>query len=423
MIFEKADLLVKNVGQLLTLRSEGPKTGKDLGELGIVDGGAVAVRDGKICWVGKTGEADIAAGETIDARGRVVMPGFVDPHTHLVFAGSREDEFELRLKGASYSEIAQKGGGIRSTVRATREASEDELFESAKRRLDAMLSWGTTTVEAKSGYGLTAADELKLLRVIRRLNAEHKVDVIATFLGAHEVPQEYRDNRKAYLDLLTAELIPEVARQGLAEFCDVFCERGVFDRDESERVLKKGEEFGLRPKIHADQLSSFGGAELAGKVKAVSAAHLNYPSDEGLTAVKDAGTVAVLLPGADLFLRGMEGPPARKMIDLGIPVALATDFNPGSSPLQAMPIVLSLACLILRLTPAEAIAASTLNSAYAIDRGESIGSIEVGKDADLLLLDVQDYREIPYWFGSNPVDVVIKGGEIIETQGRVKSEQ
>lgn len=413
MIFDKVDLLIRNAGQLLTLKSQAPKTGKNLGELGIVEDGGVAVKDGKICWVGRSQEADFPAGQVIDALERVVMPGFVDPHTHLVFAGSREDEFELRLKGHSYAEIAAKGGGIRSTVRATRKASGDELLSLARRRLDVMLSWGTTTLEAKSGYGLSVADELKLLEVIRRLDEQQRVDIVATFLGAHEVPEEYGANREAYVQLLTNELIPEVASRGLAQFCDVFCEKGVFDLDESRRILSRGKELGLAPKIHADQLTQFGGAELAGEVGAVSAGHLNYPSDRGLAALKEAGTVAVLLPGADLFLGQIPGPPARKMIEMGIPVALATDFNPGSSPVCAMPVITGLACLLLKLTPAEAVAASTLSAAHAIGKGDRVGSIEVGKDADLLVLNVQKYGEIPYWFGHNPVDIVIKRGEVV----------
>lgn len=415
MLFDKVDLVIRNAGQLLTLRSKGPEIGKNLGDLGIVEDGAVAVRDGRISWVGRSQGVSFPADQALDARGRVVMPGFVDPHTHLVFAGSREDEFELRLKGASYTEIAERGGGIRSTVRATRKASGDELFEAARSRLDAMLSWGTTTAEAKSGYGLTVADELKMLEVIERLGKDCKADLAPTFLGAHEVPDEYRDNREAYVQLLIDEMIPQVAERHLAQFCDVFCEKGVFDADESGRILRRGKEFGLRPKIHADELSSCGGAELAGEIEAISAGHLNYASDKGLAAMREAGTAAVLLPGASLFLGKTEPPSVRKMIDLGLPIALATDFNPGSSPIYAMPIILSLACVLFKLTPAEAITASTLNAAYAIGRGERAGSIQVGKDADLLILNVRDYREIPYWFGSNPVETVIKRGQIIRS--------
>ena len=414
MIFDKVDLLVKNAGQLLTLSSAGPKIGKDLGDLGIIEDACVAVKEGKICWVGQNEELKSPADKVIDASGRVVMPGFVDSHTHLVFAGSREDEFELRLEGVSYTEIMNKGGGIRSTVRATRKASKEELCYLGSRRLDMMRSWGTTTAEAKSGYGLTVEDELKTLEVIEKLNREQVIDLVPTFLGAHEVPDEYRENRRAYIQLLTEELIPEVAKRDLAEFCDVFCEEGVFTSQESRTILERGKEFGLRPKIHADELSSSGGAELAGEVGAISAGHLNHASDEGLAAMRDAGTIAVLLPGASLFLGKVEPPPVRKMIDLGLPIALASDFNPGSSPVYAMPIVISLACLLLKLSPAEAIAASTLNGAYAVARGETVGSIEVGKDADLLILSANNYREIPYWFGHNPVDVVIKKGEIVK---------
>jgi len=423
MIFDKVDLVVRNAGQLLTLRSGGPKVGKDLADLGIIEGGATAAKDGKICWVGLSQDAGFSSQRVLDACGKVVMPGFVDPHTHLVFAGSREDEFEQRLKGVSYREIAEGGGGIRSTVRATRKASREELFDLAKRRLDVMLSWGTTTAEAKSGYGLNYTDELKLLEVIRSLSGQHTVDLVPTFLGAHEVPDEYREEREAYIDLLTDELIPEVAKRGLARFCDVFCEEGVFDPVESRTILWRGQEFGLKAKIHADELSPSGGAEVAGEVGAISAAHLNYPSERGLATMRDARTVAVLLPGASLFLKENDLPPVRRMVELGLPVALATDFNPGSSPVYGMPVVLSLSCLLFGLTPAEAVSAATLNAAYAIDLGERVGSIEVGKDADLLILNVESYKEIPYWFGHNPVELVIKRGEIIKTSARTENRE
>lgn len=410
------DLLVTNAAQLLTLRgrNESPRTGAALRDLGIIPDGAVAAYDGVIVAAGPTAEVldEVALAPDslqLDASGRVVLPGFVDPHTHLIFAGSRADEFIARLQGASYQEIARSGGGILATMRATREASEDELVALGRLRLDRLLAHGTTTVEAKSGYGLSVDGELKCLRAIHRLNALHDVDVIPTFLGAHAVPPEF--DVDAYVRVVVEEMLPAVVEEDLAEFCDVFCETGAFTPDQSRAVLLAGDEAGLDPKLHADELSDQGGARLAAEVGAISADHLLYASDEGLAAMAGSGTMAVLLPGTAMFL-GLPYARARRMIDLGVAIALGSDFNPGTSPTYSMPMVVALGCLGMRLDPAEAIAAATINAAHALRVAEEVGSLEPGKAADLIVLDLPDYRELPMAFGTNPVWRVIKRGRI-----------
>ena len=415
------DLFIKNARQLLTLRSvqKGPRIKKQMENLGIVEDGAVAVRRDKIVALGKTREVLDKVKidkntKIINAKNKVVSPGFVDPHTHPVFAATREEEFELRIKGKTYQEIAQAGGGIRSSVRNLRKSSKEELIKLALPRLNNFLSYGTTTIEAKSGYGLSLEDEIKSLEVIKELNKIHPIDLIPTFLGAHEVPDEYRDKRNEYMDLIMNKMIPEVARRRLAVFCDVFCEKGVFDLEQTERILESAKKYGLEPKIHADQLSQLGGAELAAKVKAISADHLEQVSDLGIEKMKEAGVIAVLLPGSVFGLGLRDYPPARKMIDSGLPVALATDFNPGSSFSESMPMVLSLACLMMEMTPAEAITSSTINSAYALDLGKEIGSIEVGRKGDIIIWNVDNYKQIPYHFGMNLVGKVIKNGEVVK---------
>jgi imidazolonepropionase len=415
------DLIIKNARQLLTLSfiKKGPRIKEQMENLGIMEDGAVAVRDDKIVAVGKTEEVlnRIKIGKKtkiINAKNRVVSPGFVDPHTHPVFAATREEEFELRIKGKTYQEIAQAGGGIRSSVRNLRKSSKEELIKLTSPRLDNFISYGTTTAEAKSGYGLSFEGEIKSLEVIKELNKIHPIDLIPTFLGAHEVPDEYRDKRNEYLDLIINKMIPEIAKRKLAVFCDVFCEKGVFDLAETERILESAKKYGLKPKLHADQLSRLGGAELAAKVKAISADHLEQVSDLGIEKMREAGVIAVLLPGSVFGLGLRDYPPARKMIDSGLPVALATDFNPGSSFSESMPMILSLACLMMKMTPAEAITASTINSAYALDLGKEIGSIEVGKKGDIIIWNVDNYKQIPYHFGMNLVGKVIKNGELVK---------
>ena len=411
------DLLIVHAGQLLTLAgpNDRPRTEKALGDLAIIPDGAVAAADGVIVAIGPTAQvldevAPSRDGEVIDVAGRVVLPGFVDPHTHLIFAGSRAEEFEMRLAGATYQQISHAGGGILSTMRATRAASEDELLEAGRQRLDRLLAHGTTTVEVKSGYGLTIDDELKCLRAVHRLSASHDVDLIPTFLGAHAVPPEHSRDPDAYVRFLIDEMLPAVVEEDLAEFCDVFCEAGAFTPEQSRAVLEAGLEAGLDPKIHADELSDLGGAALAADLEAISADHLLCASDDGLRALADAGTMAVLLPGTALFL-GLPYARGRRMVELGVPVALGTDFNPGTSPTWSMPMVIALACLGMRLTPAEAITAATINAAHAIAAAEEVGSLELGKAADIVVLDLPDYRHLPMHFGVNPVHTVVKRGQ------------
>ncbi len=437
-------LIIQHIGQLVTLSpspnalGEGRGEVKPLGkarvglamsELGIIEDGLVAIENGNIVAVGKTSELKpklklLPHTKVIDAGNQVVMPGFVDCHTHLVYGGSRENEFEMRVSGITYQEIAAKGGGIRSTVKATRLASREVLKRDALKRLDRMLMWGTTTVESKSGYGLETKSEIKQLEVIKDLNDLQAIEVVPTFMGAHEFPEEFRGtgdsgqgtvDRDGYVKLICEEMIPKVAEAALAEFCDVFCDQGVFTPEEAIKILETASNFGMIPKIHADELASVGAAEVAGKVKAISAEHLLYPSQAGLELMKAAGTIAVLLPGTSLTIKKNYAP-ARKMIEMGIPVALATDLNPGSCTIENMPFIIGLACLYLGLTPAEAICAATYNAACAIKRGDRIGSIEEGKQADLLIMDIPNYRYIPYHYAVNYVKTVVKKGRIVVGQ-------
>jgi imidazolonepropionase len=434
-------LIIQHIGQLLTLSPSPNALGEGRGEvktrglgrvgtamsdLGMIEDGLVAIENGKIVAVGKTSELKpklklLPHTKVIDAENQVVMPGFVDCHTHLVYAGSREEEFEMRASGVSYQEIAAKGGGIRSTVKATRLASREVLKRDAMKRLDRMLLWGTTTVESKSGYGLETKSEIKQLQVNKDLNELQPIEVVSTFMGAHEFPEEFRKtksenengiDRAGYVKLICEEMIPKIAEQKLAEFCDVFCDQGVFTPEEAIKILGTASNFGMIPKIHADELASVGAAEAAGKVKAISAEHLLYPSQTGLELMRQAGTIAVLLPGTSLTIKKNYAP-ARKMIEMGIPVALATDHNPGSCTIENMPFIIGLACLYLGLTPAEAICAATYNAACALNRGDRIGSIEEGKQADLLIMDIPNYRYIPYHYGVNYVKTVIKRGRIV----------
>ncbi|MBI4617073.1 MAG: imidazolonepropionase [Planctomycetes bacterium] len=397
-----------------------PRVGDAFGELGIVEDGAVAIRDGRVVAVGKTAEIRSAyrALETIDASGKLVAPGFVDAHTHPVFVGTRENEFAMRLAGADYVEIARSGGGIRSSVRQVRQATRERLVELLRARADEFLLSGTTTVEAKSGYGLSVEDEMKSLEAIREVAATHPLSLVPTFLGAHEFPDEYREDREGYVRLICEEMIPRVAGARLAEFCDVFCEDHVFRVDESERILAAGKLHGLAPKVHADELAPTGGAELAGRVGAASADHLLFASEEGMRAMAEAGVVAVLLPGTAFHLNKRRFAPARRMMELGVPIALATDFNPGTSMTQSMPMILTLACLNLGLTPAQALIAATANAAHAISRGSVAGTIEVGRPADLVVFDAPNHRYLPYHYATNRVRTVVKGGRVVVRDGR-----
>lgn len=413
---EKVDLLIVNADELLTLADENqkPRTGKRMQELGIIRDGGVAIKEGRIVAVGKT--ADVArtfkAENVISANGEVVLPGFVDPHTHLVFAGSREDEFQMRIAGAPYLEILKAGGGILRTVKETRRASFEKLVEKGTKTLDAMLEHGTTTIEAKSGYGLTTKDEMKMLEVVQRLNQLHSADIVPTFLGAHAIPPEYSNSPQDYVSLVTEEMIPKVTAKGLAEFCDVFCEKGVFNLEQARRILNAGKNSGLKPKVHADEMSRLGGAELAAGIGAVSADHLLFSSKEGIEAMADKSVIAILLPAAAFSLMTNRYADARAMINLGVPVALGTDFNPNCW-IENQQLIIALACHFMKLTPAEAITAATINAAHAISREKEVGSLEPGKKADVTILDIPNHKFLGYRFGVNLVDKVIKSGRLV----------
>ncbi len=351
-----------------------------------------------------------------DAGGRVVLPGFVDAHTHLIHAASRAEEYELRIRGASYEEIAKRGGGILNSVAKLRAATSDALKQRAMAALRQFAAYGTTTIEAKSGYGLDVASELKILRLHQDLGAQQPIEIVSTFLGAHVIPQEFRGRRDGageYIALLTEKLLPEIAAGKLAEFCDVFCERGAFSVAQAKQIFEAGKRLGLGARMHAEQLSHSGGIRLAVKVEAASCDHLEKANSADVKALADSNTVATLLPGCDFHLGLKKYAPARSLIEAGAIVALATDYNPGTSPTVSMPMILSLACTQLRMTPAEGITAATINAAYSLRRDKRIGSLEVGKQADLAIFDVDDYREIPYYFGMNNCHSTIKRGEII----------
>jgi imidazolonepropionase len=414
---KSADLIIENAAQILTLNA-GKSAFQAEEKLAIILNGSIAVAKGRIVWVGAghqiSQQVDLSRNpRRIEASGKIVLPGFIDSHTHLIFAGTREKEFELRLQGATYQEIAAKGGGIKSTVQKTRQAGKEELFQIGKRHLDQMLSLGTTTVEAKSGYGLSTKDEIKMLEVLRDLNRDHPVDVVPTFMGAHEIPPEYAGKKDEYVRLVSEEMIPAVAEKKLAVFCDVFCEQGVFSPEESRRILQAGKRFGLEAKIHADELTSLGGAELAAELGAVSADHLLFASDKGMERMAEKGVVATLLPGTAFFLFLGRYAAARKMIEKGVTVALASDFNPGSCMTQSLPLITTIACTQMRMTPAEAILGITLHAAMALKKEGEIGSLKTGKQADLAILDIPDYRHLSYHFGVNHVWKVVKNGVVV----------
>jgi imidazolonepropionase len=395
-----SSLAVLHASELVTLSGpKRPRVGTELSSLGIIRDGGMLVRDGKIGKVGPSAEIEKNVGdaEIVDVRGRIVMPGFVDAHTHLVFAGNRLDDFERRARGETYEQIAKAGGGIWSTVEKTRAASEPDLLAQAKKHANWFLRCGTTTVEAKSGYGLSVEDELKILRVLLHLKEGVPLEIVATFLGAHAVPRKFSPDE--YLDLLITEMLPRVTAEKLAEFCDVFCERGYFDIDQSRKILLAAKKLGLNLRGHVDQLTNSGGAKLMAEIGATTADHLEQTDDEGIAALKRANVQPVLLPGSVYALGSSRYPHGREMIEAGLAVVLATDFNPGSSPTPSMPMVLSLACTQMRMSPAEAITASTVNAAYSLNRGDRIGSLEAGKLANFTIFDCQDYRELAYWFG------------------------
>jgi imidazolonepropionase len=414
----KASLLIKNIGQLVTMVGPVPRVGESMKDLGLIEIGGIAAAGEEILAVGKSdqieGQVTLAEGCTvIDAGRAVVTPGLIDPHTHPVFARTREKEFEMRLQGKSYMEIARAGGGIRSSVRDLRAASKNDLMAMATRRLDALLAHGVTTIEAKSGYGLSTESELKSLEVIREIDAAHPVDLVPTFLGAHEVPDEYRDRRREYMKLVIEDMIPAVVKNDLAEYSDVFCEEGVFDIEESRQIQQAAADAGLRLRFHADELASTGGAELAARMKATTADHLVYISEAGIRALAASGTVAVLLPGTTFSLGGTKYAPARRMIEHGVTVALSTDCNPGSSFTESLSIIMSLAALQMKMTAAEALSAVTVNAAVAVDRADKIGQLAVGKRADIVVWDMADYRELPYHYGVNLASRVFKRGKLV----------
>src|SRR6266850_2266529 len=406
-----SSLAVLHASQLVTLSGPTrPRAGKELSELGIIRDGGMLIRDGKIDSVGPSDEIEKKSrgAEIVDAGGRVVLPGFVDAHTHLVFAGNRLDDFERRARGESYEQIAKAGGGIWSTVEKTRAASEADLFAQATKHAEWFVKCGTTTVEAKSGYGLTLDDELRILRVMQRLNQKTPLEVVPTFLGAHAVPRD--SSAGEYVDLVINEMLPRVAKEKLAEFCDVFCERGYFDVEQSRKILNAAKKLGLKLRGHVDQLSNSGGAELMVELGAATADHLEKTDEHGIAALKSANVQPVLLPGSVYALGSTSYPRAREMIDAGLAVVLATDFNPGSSPSPSMPMILSLACTQMRMSPAESISAATINAAYSLGRGHQLGSLELGKVADFVVHDCDDYRELAYFFGvEHPLAVYTHG--------------
>ena len=408
-------LAVINCSQLVTLNGPArPRVGAELRELAIISDGAMIVRGDRIENVGERDNVERLIGdgcEVIDAGGRVVMPGFVDAHTHPVFAGTRAGEFEERAAGATYQEISARGGGIQSTVNATRVATEDELVAAGRRYSEWFLRGGTTTVEAKSGYGLSLEAELKILRAIKRLDQETALSYVPTFLGAHSIPPDYRSRREEYISLIINEMLPRVAHDDLAEFCDVFCEDNVFTVGESRQILSaaRGHGFGLR--MHADQLSLSGGARLAAELRTATADHLEHTDADGIAALKYAGVQPVLLPGSVYALGSSRYPQAREMIEAGLAVVLATDFNPGSSPTASMPMVLSLASTHMKMLPAESITATTVNAAYSLGRGDKIGSLEAGMLADFVIHDCEDYRDLAYFFGIEHPWQVYSGGK------------
>lgn len=406
-------LAIRNISELLVV-PPGPIPGRQMADVHVIKSAAVLVDDDRIAWFGREADLDAPAGsEVLDAGGGCVLPGLIDCHTHTVFAGTRENEYVQRLEGRSYSEIAESGGGIRTTVESVRAASVEELVDLARPRLARMLANGVTTVEIKSGYGLTVPDEIKMLEAIRRLGEEGPIETVATYLAAHTTPREFADQPDAYLDsILDEAVLGRIRDEGLAEFCDVFCERTAFTVEQSRRVLEAARRFGLMPKIHADQITQIGASRMAAGARAISADHLDTIDDEGIAAMKEAGTVAVLLPACSFYL-GVSQAPARKLIEADLPVAVATDYNPGSSMVESLPLTLGIACTQMRMTPTEAVVAATANAAAAIDRQGRLGAIAVGMQADLLVLDVPNHRRLLYEVGRNCTRSVIKKGSVV----------
>lgn len=412
----KMDLIIKNIGKLVTMEGSFlPKTGKEMNELTILENAYIAVVEGKIFKVGTGEDYKALVGENTiidDASGMLVTPGLVDSHTHLVHGGSRENEFSKKLNGVPYIQILQEGGGILSTVNSTKKATFDELYKKAKKSLDRMLEFGVTTVEEKSGYGLELETEVKQLQVAHKLDKDHPVDLVHTFLGAHAVPVEYKSNSDAYIKLLVEEIMPKVKELDLAEFCDVFCEEGVFSVEESDYILSKAKEMGYKLKIHADEIVPIGGSELAAKLGCISADHLMAASEQGLKDMAEKGVIANILPGTSFNLNKPSAD-GRKMIDLNVPISLSSDYNPGSCPSENLQLVMQLGCLNLKMTPNEVLTAVTINAAHCVDRATEIGSIEVGKKADIAVFDAPNVEYLMYHFGINHIDRVYKEGRLV----------
>ena len=406
---------VLHASQLVTVAGAArPRVGPEMRELSIIANGGMLVRDGLVVATGSSDEIERTAPsevEIIDATGGIVLPGFVDAHAHPIFASNRVDEFEMRALGATYEQIAAGGGGIRSTMRSTRAASEDKLRANALKHARWFLECGTTTVEAKSGYGLSVDDELKMLRVIRSLREATTLEFVPTFLGAHAIPPEFENDRDGYANAVVEEMLPRVGQEGLAEYCDIFCERGYFDVETARRILSRARQYKLGLRMHVDQLTNCGGAALAAELGATTADHLEQTEDDGIKAMKHANVQPVLLPGSVYALGKTRYPRARDMIDAGLAVVLATDFNPGSSPTPSIPMVLSLASTQMKMTPAEGITAATVNAAYSLARGDLIGSLEPGKLANFAVFDCADYRELAYYFGRSQTRAVFIRGE------------
>ncbi|MGD1044139.1 MAG: imidazolonepropionase [Bacteroidota bacterium] len=412
------NLLIKNIKQLVTVRANGMpfKSGKEMRDLGVIENATVLIENGLFKWIGRNAEFAQTVDENIDvidASDLVGLPGFVDSHTHLLFAGTREDEFAMRAEGKTYQEIAQAGGGILGTVRATRTATKKELKRHTRQHLDTMLTEGTTTVEIKSGYGLNEKDEIKILEAINELTDECLMDIVPTFLGAHTIPPEFKNNADGYVDLICTRMLPYIARHTLAKFCDAFCEQEYFSIEQCRRIFKTAKSLGMSIKIHADQLTQIGASNLAAEMGALSADHLEHIDDAEIATLKQSGIIATVLPGVSFFLH-YDYPPARKIIDAGIPLAIASNFNPGSCMSYSIPMMMTIACTQMSVTPEEAITASTLNGAAALGLAEKFGSIEVGKQADIVLYDIPSYRYLAYHFGTNHVAKVIKHGTYLD---------
>ncbi|MBU5485433.1 imidazolonepropionase [Clostridium sp. MSJ-11] len=413
---KKGNMLIKNAHELVTCSGTKAKFGKEMSEINVILDGAVVIEDGIIKDIGKTDEIlkkyDESNYEVIDAKGKCVLPGFVDSHTHFIFGGYRAEEFSWRLRGDSYMEIMNRGGGIVSSVRDTRNASKEELVDAGRKRLDSMLSFGVTTVEGKSGYGLDYETEMRQLEAMTELQKDHPVDICKTFMGAHAVPNEYKGRAEEYIDFMLEKVLPEVAKNNLADFCDVFCEKGVFSIEESRKILLRAKELGMKLKIHADEIVQLGGAELAAELGTISADHLLHSSDKGIKDMAEKGVVSTLLPTTAFCLKEPFAR-ARIMIDSGCAVALATDFNPGSGFTNSIPLMFALSTIYMNMSIEEAITAMTINGAAAIDRADSIGSIDVGKKGDIVILEYPSYKFLPYHTGVNIVERVVKNGVLV----------